>query len=681
MSDKSSTSAVINLLGNKTLTSSESLSTDIKNVSDVKNPNWNDGFSNVQIDGSNVTAAIKQYKSYTSNVGDKTYVNWVANGMYDLAATTTEAGQQLGNDDDLRIFHVKGSTLNGKDMGWIGPGPVSLLIDTDMPNSNSVLLKQVVDTVGGVDYMRFGTIIANIEHYPLPYDDSYTPYYGFGNFFSVDADDPVVFDGDVYITPAEFVNMFKTYDFNDGVTSLISGQSVYYIPIESRINTFFDYGMNYRNTQSTNLMLEPGEITGIASQSRPLHQYNPIYSDNNSSIEAFYPYVEDSEQNYSGRIHYSQLKTNGENIDNWQIFKPIDFIDTDSQYGPITHLLSSENTLYYWQENAFGKLSVNERSLVKDQNSNAIQLGTGGVLQRYDYLSIQYGMRQYDRAAVAAEHGIYWIDINSRAIPAYKQDVVNLSEFANVQNLVNKGMTGSKIPTIDYDVQTNELLCKCLTSTGGYDDQLVFNLKLNCATSIYTRPYEKCLNINNKLYGLCGNLLNVVIESTPFNYLTSSDLISGQYLSPVKLQFSVNPQASLTKVYDNQKIVLVGQTLDETGNGNKVLLKNDLVGTSPYYRYIIDTQKQDSLLAHPFFTNKSWSFETDYCKTSASPEGYTDRENNIWYAIPRMPWSQTETRFGKRLRGKWMTTSITDFNPTDKFAISHVITKFRQSYN
>ena len=42
-------------------------------------------------------------------------------------------------------------------------------------------------------------------------------------------------------------------------------------------------------------MLEPGEITGIASQARPLHQYNPIYSDNNSSIEAFYPYVEDSE--------------------------------------------------------------------------------------------------------------------------------------------------------------------------------------------------------------------------------------------------------------------------------------------------------------------------------------------------------------------------------------------------
>ena len=81
---------------------------------------------------------------------------------------------------------------------------------------------------------------------------------------------------------------------------------------------------------------------------------------------------------------------------------------------------------------------MNERSLVKDENSNAIQLGTGGVLNRYDYLSTRYGMRPDDRAAIAAEHGIYWIDINNKAIPAFTGNgVVNYSELCNVQNLVN----------------------------------------------------------------------------------------------------------------------------------------------------------------------------------------------------------------------------------------------------
>nr|DAF66046.1 MAG TPA: hypothetical protein [Caudoviricetes sp.] len=33
------------------------------------------------------------------------------------------------------------------------------------------------------------------------------------------------------------------------------------------------------------------------------------------------------------------------------------------------------------------------------------------------------------------------------------------------------------------------------------------------------------------------------------------------------------------------------------------------------------------------------------------------------------------------MRGKWMIETITDNNPTKNSSISHIITKFRQSYN
>ena len=36
--------------------------------------------------------------------------------------------------------------------------------------------------------------------------------------------------------------MYKAYDFNDDKSSLQSMQTVHYIPMESTINQYFDYG-------------------------------------------------------------------------------------------------------------------------------------------------------------------------------------------------------------------------------------------------------------------------------------------------------------------------------------------------------------------------------------------------------------------------------------------------------
>jgi hypothetical protein len=58
-------------------------------------------------------------------------------------------------------------------------------------------------------------------------------------------------------------------------------------------------------------------------------------------------------------------------------------------------------------------------------------------------------------------------------------------------------------------------------------------------------------------------------------------------------------------------------------------------------------------------------------------EPYTDREGNILYNIPRYGNKQ----YGNRMRGKWMRVEINKENPTELFTLSHVITKFRQSFS
>lgn len=229
----------------------------------------------------------------------------------------------------------------------------------------------------------------------------------------------IVFDGDIYITPHELTTEYKTYNF-ESIDTLQSTQITNYIPLESKVNTFFDYGMNLRNTLSPNLLYEPGSIEGVTNQERPAHQYNMIYSDNDASNDLFTLISTDENETnqFKQRAYYSEMKTNGEFIDNFLIYKAASFIDVDSKYGEITNLYTDRNMLFYWQDHAFGKFSVNERSLVNDQNSNTIMLGQAGILSRYDYISTKYGMRLHDFCAMSTENGICWVDINNKAVVA-----------------------------------------------------------------------------------------------------------------------------------------------------------------------------------------------------------------------------------------------------------------------
>ena len=614
--------------------------TPIKQVADVKNPTWDEGFTDYNPNGGTDSAtAVKQYKSYITSLGTEQFVNWAANGMYDMPISYNERYSDSGwvfRSYDRRIDLRPGHN-EVEPVGYIGPGAVSFIINTQKPDSSdSPLLNQIVTHIDHDEHSqdKLGTLYCTIQHSATQFagltkvDKQYDTYVSHGNFTKDDS--CMVFDGNIYITAAEIINLYKTYNFNDYYT-LISNQVVYYIPMESEVNTRFDYGLNYTNTSSKNVQLKPGVIAGIASQDRAAYQYNLIYSDNERSIVKYTAQSEEeSTQQFKQRIHYSQNKTNGESIDNWNIFKPIDYIDADSRYGEITHLLSANNTLYYWQTNAFGKLSVNERSLITDTNSNTIQLGQGGVLQRTDYINTFYGMQPDHLSAIAIDGSVYWIDSKNKAIVAGNGErVINYCEAMNVQNISNSRFSNT-LPQIDYDLQNMELLCKTYKD----NEQLVFNLKLPAATAIYTRDYDSTITFDNVLYGLKNDG-----SATRLNYNEEE----GELL-PTKLEFVVNAVPSVTKVFDNQQINITDNT----------------------------TNYEDD-----FAENRTFTFSTDLCRpTIFNDLMVTDREGNINYAVPR----ENNAEYGNRMRGKWMKVTITDDNPSKDFAISHIITKFRYSF-
>lgn len=648
----------------------------VNNVKDVKIPEWSSGFTEIQRqDDQNIYTAIKKYKSYSTNIDSFSYNNWVSSCKYDFRAGQedqpnvqwgeTNVSVELLGTTDLYKMYVNGDkdtdSCNSRN-GYIGPGPSCFLLTTKEETSGFPTYRN-----------KFYTSICNIAHTPKQVNvesDEFVRYYGFGNYFNLIARyDPntdlctfvtntqnnksylTVFDGDIYITPHEFTTLYKAYDFNSFDT-LQSTQITNYIPLESKVNTYFDYGMNLMNTQSENLMYEPGHIDGIATQDRPVHQYNMIYSDNDASNDVFTLISTDKDETnqFRQRTYYSDLKTNGEFIDNFLIFKAAQFIDVDSRYGEVTNLLTDRNNLFYWQTNAFGKFSVNERSLVNDQNNNTIMLGQAGILSRYDYLSTKYGMRLHDFCARSIDAGIFWVDINNKAIAAYTgNNVVNYGEQLNVQNIINNKISND-VPYVDYDLQNDELLCKCFTN----GDQIVFNVKYNLATAIYTRNYEDMLYIKNHLFGLRSYIENneYFLNITKHNYLSGLNQ-TDVYLSPALLSFVVNPMASITKVFDSQQLIPIKREAfnPQSGVDNAVILNST-----------------------------TFSFETDIMSKAAGSgmEPHTDREGNIIYNIPRYVQGDG---YGNRMRGKWMLVNIETTDPAELFTISHVITKFRQSYS
>lgn len=655
----------------------------IKSVKDVKLPEWFDGFSNLQLDGTEIAGGgIKKYQQFNTNIDEFVFNNWISFGLYDHRIAQNDS-QQNNDAAVARIFlageHAPRNRREiidgfsehgywGLTRGIIGPGTSCFLMTVD-------------EQIGASVAARYGdTVICNIEHQISEGEnepDEFVQYFGFGNFFRMrkdsniyhivhnrkntegeDVEDVqmVVFDGDIYITPQELATMYKTYDFMSYDT-LQSTQVINYVPMESKVNTFFDYGMNYLNTNSTNLMTEPGSIDGVTTQDRPVHQYNQIYSANDESNDVFTLVVEKSEDNqFKQRTYYSEPKTNGEYVDNFVIFKPAAYIDVDPKYGEVTNLLTNNNTLYYWQDTAFGKFSVNERSLINDQNGNTIMLGQAGILSRNDYISTKFGMRPYDYCAIGAENGVYWVDINNKTVVAgNSNECVNFGERLNVQNILNARMS-DRIPKVHYDVQNNELLCNCLQSAhGGWmNTQLVFNLKLNIAVGECDRNYEDIVSIKNHLYGVYINPqtvdTNPYIGFMKYNYLSEEDITS--YLRPMAISFVVNPSASTTKVFDSQQVV----------PAKRISYSNEFDNDIDNFFY----NKQ--------FTSK---FETDINSTTNRIEGNTSREGNIIYNIPRYG----ENNWGNRLRGKWMRVDFNFQEPDEYTTISHVITKFRQSYS
>ena len=643
---------------------------DFKTVEQIE---WNKFFKrNYNKDGEEQRSS-KQFSNYAVSSGGHLFTNAITGGL------ATDIDSEIFSNFGKYGGGFKGDDTggSGKHVVW-GTGGRCLLfscedkidtITTSVKTSkyyaynNSDIQISLIN-----EYIRsslLGTFLCNFRQQITPYGGQSfinrltNVYFGNGDYFEQSPDSLSnwndVYNGDCNIEIFEYTSMHKIYGAytNKGSGELkfpSTHMITYSIPTESNIWTKFEYGWQFSINAADNyasfIQEEPSQITEAYIQDDPQFVYNTVYNTRNTSRpHAIYDDLnkEDYNKTVDTRVYYSDLKANDEIIDSWCKFRSSNFIDVDQQYGPITNIYTFKNNLLFWQQKAFGVLSVNERSITTDNSGNDVILGDGGVLSRYDYFSNKFGMCKQQFCVTSSNGGAYWCDTHNNVLCMFGGDsVIELSKQGKVQGLINYKADGSS--GVFYDNKNNELVFNVLE----YKQQIAFNESIGKFTSVYTMPFDGHIDFFNGLY-----LVNTIDdEINIFQY----DCISENGLKDTQnqqiecyLRYVVNQQPLVTKVFDNQSIVT----------------QEDLQKRPVY-------DKDDY-----FSINHKYSWTTPMISSySTLKDSITVRENNHRFAIPR-----AGGLYGDRIRGKYMVCEITSEKPRYTAAIQFITTKYRLSWS
>jgi hypothetical protein len=289
--------------------------------------------------------------------------------------------------------------------------------------------------------------------------------------------------------------------------------------------------INYDPTNNSNYLVE---TIGV-------YQYNSVYSRlNNTKEYSSKPYIWEDNKNLDCTITVSGMKVSGELTDSWLKFGDADKLEVESKHGSLNALLQFNNRLFFWQNKAFGILSVNDRSLISDSSGAQLVLGTGGILDRYDYISTENGSRSKWHTT-AALSGLYWYDNFNNRIVGFSNNIDILSKTKLVQSYINNLSITDAL--IYFDKLNNEVL---------------FNLKESSiyhtlSYSEYNNSFSSFYTYNPTIYHYFNNvLLTSTTNSNVYGHCITGSLKCNfygvQYNSTLSLL--VNPDYDLVKVFD-----------------------------------------------------------------------------------------------------------------------------------
>jgi hypothetical protein len=281
----------------------------------------------------------------------------------------------------------------------------------------------------------------------------------------------------------------------------------------------------------------------------------------------------------------SNAKVSNELIDAWTIWPLNETLTVDAVYGPINYLVNWNNSMLYHQDNAFGRLSILERTLVQSTEGRELTLGEGDVLQRHDIISSDIGCSTKG-SLIATTKSVLWYD-------NFKKKMYRLAEGLEDLGIVN-GMN-SYFRDILNAVSENDNVY--VSDYGGFlmtpnprYNEIWFTVKtsLNAGETLVYDEINKNFSMiidNNQVFGyILQDDIMITQRSIGALYREdSSSIARGSFYGTIKdakVEVIINPAGNLVNTLTNLEIT--AEVYDNSGNNKYDEILSSIQVTNDY---------------------------------------------------------------------------------------------------
>lgn len=375
-------------------------------------------------------------------------------------------------------------------------------------------------------------------------DKKRTKYIEIGLYNNITANESIIKSGgDTFVQNFRFTKIVKT---DTEVYSNVSMQVTEIV--EGLIET--DVDLKNRNDIS---------IQAWDSRFQPKYdefqKYNRVYSQEPTLVqESDLDFNFRAVKNFDTRIMASKIKIPGEYIDSWTDLLVNEMIDLNGTHGRINSLVSFKDNLFAFQDNAFAMIGINPRVQVQGGDGLAIELGTGGVLHDYNYVSTTSGCIN-KWGVIPSSNGIYYLDALNKSYMRFTGEGLEglsgtkgmhkfLVNNLNINALLIDNPVLKSGVSIGYDVLNNDVY---LT----YADQdktwtLCFNEKKGEFTGFYSYDAPMYIYTKEKLLTLNPGATDELYETHAGEY----NMFYGQNQKS-SITFIANPEADHECTFNN----------------------------------------------------------------------------------------------------------------------------------
>jgi hypothetical protein len=471
-----------------------------------------------------------------------------------------------------------------------------------------------------------------------------------------------------------------------------SNSASLYIPLESSINCDLRHDtssahLTYLNT-SASLRQEYSGIhtcdASVYNQDKNLYLYNTVYSQQMDIRPAFS--VSDDkvmETKFDCMVKASNVKSNGELTDSWSKFGINEFIEVDSIYGPVNSIVNFNNRFFFLQDKATGILSINDRSVIQDTSSAKLVLGTGGVLDRYDYLSMVCGSKD-KFSVVCSDSGLFWYDRINNYLIKFGEGIDKVSVSKGMQSYLNANVLQTQSVIAHPDLNNNEVLFTFFVAGADHS-----------AVDAFTLAYSENVDAFTSFYSFIPNIYipynNRYLSTTRDKYCADDFDLDRLFLH----DSNISNRCNFYSLADNDAECYYDSTL-------KMLFNQDYIYTKTwdniYYMsnvYLagdeLYNKTLDSIRCYNDYQNTDWvtlTYNTNIRRRERSwtldiPRNLVDADiTDSADIFDSSNLSDPSRLFRERLRDKYMIMDVKYVNSadSDRFVLNNMGVNYRSSY-